>query len=269
MAERIPESLLEMHHHSALVAHYAALYGAKVMKLYKPVPQKEAWVGFDQAWTRTDLTQAQLHDALVSAVQVGGKSIGKFYVGEFLQFKVMDRKIRASKVMPSGFSTPYIRTELSLAPNKLTGISQHETLRRLSGVAGASVYYACPMLFESDEIWEQPADLTKLRLVDVKSSPSGWLTNESHHLIFQDAYASPLWCSDPLPATGLDFLQRPADFLPHTMSGEAAIEFIGACERAVRQAPDTERRQRDLIEEVALPSNYLPECFALYEFVRI
>lgn len=57
MSHWLPESLLEMHFHSALIAFYGAKYGGKFLKLYKPVPQKEAWVGFDQGWTHSDLTE--------------------------------------------------------------------------------------------------------------------------------------------------------------------------------------------------------------------
>ncbi|MBD2296857.1 hypothetical protein H6G06_26120 [Anabaena sphaerica FACHB-251] len=42
-----------MHFHRAIVKNYEKRFGAKFLRLLKPSPQKEAWVGFDQGWTKS------------------------------------------------------------------------------------------------------------------------------------------------------------------------------------------------------------------------
>src|SRR5258705_6436253 len=106
MSDWLPESLLEMHFHSALIQHYAKKFGAKFLRLYKPVPQKEAWLGFDQGWTRSNLTEEELFEALKGVIKASATSMPKFFLGEFLQFKVVDTLTRGSHKTPAGYSTP-------------------------------------------------------------------------------------------------------------------------------------------------------------------
>lgn len=198
MSEIITETLLEMHFHQALVENFANLYGAKFLRLLKPSTQQEVWVGFDQGWVNTSLTTEQLFNELRQTIQGQSSSVNNFYLGYFLQFKSVKRVTRQSKLMPANYNTPYFRSELSLTPNENTKLSQHETLLRLTAVNNANVYYACAMLFDLDEIYEQP-NLDRLRLVDVTTSPTGWATNQRYFITFQiENDTNPLWCSDPV-----------------------------------------------------------------------
>lgn len=265
MSNSLPESLLEMHFHSALIQHYVDTYKAKFLKLYKPVPQKEAWVGFDQGWTRSDLTEAELFEELKGTIQSSGTVINKFYLGEFLQFKVVEVMRRRSKNMPQVFTTPYYRSELSLKPNKSTRISQHETLLRLHNVRNAIVLYACCMVFSQEELWEIP-DLNKLRFVDIASAPSGWTTNEAHYILFKTMTdPNPLWCSEPTEGRsyGIDDLFEQKHY-PQKLTGQFATELIKNVAN-VAMAPI-----RDigggLSPKRSNITKYLPECFTLVEF---
>jgi hypothetical protein len=263
MAHWLPESLLEMHFHSALIAYYAKKFKGKFIRLYKPVPQKEAWVGFDQAWTSSDLSESELFNNLKAAIGSSTSSIKKFYLGEFLQFKVIETISRKSTRTPVGFSTPYLRSELSLTPNKHTGISQHETLLKLMMIKHAAVFYTCGMVFSEAELWQQPVDLKKLKFVDIKTAPSGWATNESHSVCFQNETAKPVWCSDPIPGNAFSISElSELERLPTALDGLAALTLIQDAANAIRNSDNIER----LFPERIQAARYLPTCFALLEF---
>ncbi|WP_157817974.1 hypothetical protein [Candidatus Thiodictyon syntrophicum] len=268
MSHWLPESLIEMHFHSALISYYSKKFSGKFIRLYKPVPQKEAWVGFDQGWTSSDLSELELFASLKAAIASQAKSINKFYLGEFLQFKVVDTVTRASKRMPAGFSTPYFRSELSLKPNKSTGISQHETLLRLKAIAKTAVFYTCGMVFEEADIWK-PADLSALRFVDIQTAPPGWATNEDHFIVFRNSTDStPMWCSEPLP--GISFsIEELAErqLLPLPLDGAAAAQLIQDSSRAVGGPEDG--NIADIFGRTNSHASRLPACFSLIEFERI
>jgi hypothetical protein len=205
MSEIVTEALLEMHFHSALVNHFKTKYGGKFLRLLKPSPQQEAWVGFDQGYARTSLTTRELFSELRGAIQNSSTKVKKFYFGFFMQFKCVDRIVRRSRLMPPHYDPPYYRSPLSLYPNKSTDLSQHETLLRLNGVLGATVQYACAMLFDPEDIWDKP-DLNKLRLVDISTAPPGWATNQQHFITFQtENDPSPFWCSEPVQGRSISF----------------------------------------------------------------
>ncbi len=205
MSEVITEALLEMHFHRAMVNRFCQQYGVNFLKLLKPSPKQEAWVGFDQGWVRTSITTSQLFTELQSAIRNQATAVNNFYFGFFLQFKVVDRMVRGSRHKPAHYTTPYFRSELSVHRNPTTGVSQHETLLRLSALPGASVSYACGMLFDIADIWQVPS-LDKLRCVDISTAPPGWATNQQHFLAFQtEVDPSPFWCSNPIEGNSVPF----------------------------------------------------------------
>lgn len=260
----LPESLLEMHFHRAIIKKYEKKFGIKFLRLLKPSLQREAWVGFDQGWTKSDLSEQDLFNQLRSVISTGRNQLSKFYFGEFLQFKIVQEVTRKSSSLPSGFSTPYYRSALSLKPNKTTHISQHETLVRLTKIKGASVYYACPMIFDLDELWDKP-NLKLLRFVDVTTAPSGWLTNEHHYLAFQSRTTSvPMWCSDPVEGRAFSEEERwESENHPRELSGEQAISLINN----VTEVFNNENNQ-GLIQGELFPRlvRYLLTSMCLYEF---
>jgi hypothetical protein len=140
----IVETLLEMHYHPAIVQMFAQTFGARFLRLFKPSTRAEAWVGFDQGWVLApSITNQQFNERLSQAIKVGATTVQGFYVGYFLQFKVLREMSRRSRYSPT-YGAPYLRSELSLTPNDFSGLSQHETLLRLSQVQNAFVYLRMP-----------------------------------------------------------------------------------------------------------------------------
>lgn len=239
MPEIVNEALLEMHFHSALVEKFSETYGAKFLKLLKPSPQQEAWIGFDQGWARTSLTSHELFQELKETIKNSSTSAKDFYFGFFLQFKIVDKMVRSSSLKPKLYTTPYYRSKLSLRVNPTTGLSQHETLLRLSQIKGASVNYACGMLFDIADIWEKP-DFAKLRFVDIIASPKGWASSERHFIAFQSPDdPSPLWCSDPVRGRGMsldEWAFKQEDRSPRRMTGKEVLKLINDSISAMRQS---------------------------------
>lgn len=272
MSEIITEALLEMHFHRALVERFRQQYGAAFLRLLKPSPKQEAWVGFDQGWVRTSVTTGQLFADLQAAIQSQATNVSNFYFGFFLQFKIVERMVRNSKLKPGHYITPYFRSELSLNPNSTTGISQHETLLRLNTVVGASVSYACGMLFDIADIWEAPR-VDKLRCVDISTSPAGWATNQRHFISFQtETDPSPLWCSEPIEGKSMSFDEWAfGDYhiSPKKMTGKEILNLIMATLEEIRRInkkrieameTDYRREQKDSFTKL------LPSSFTIIEF---
>ena len=154
-----------------------------------------------RAGVATKVDDRTFMSELRATIHEGSDEAESMYFGYFLQFKVIERALKTSRRSPDHYTAPYFRAKLSLKPNRTTRISQHETLVRLGEVPRAQVYYACPMLFTSDDLHEDPVELEKLRLIDIRSAPQGWNTDEPHYIIFQAAQdPGPLWCSEPISA---------------------------------------------------------------------
>ncbi len=265
--EMITEALLEMHFFRALVDLFKAVYGAHFLKLLKPSPNREAWVGFDQGWARTSLTTEQLFYQLRTGIQQQDQNVPGFYFGYFLQFKTVERMVRRSALMPQHYSPPYLRAELSLKPNRTTGLSQHETLLRLSDIKGASVDYACPMLFDIADIWEGP-DITKIRFVQISTSPPGWATNQRHFITLQnETDPNPFWQSEPIETksySAKEWVDLHTEIGPRKLSGgeaEALIESsVAEIKRASRKRGiRLDEDRKDFVTAI------IPPCFTLIE----
>lgn len=270
MFDIITEALLEMHFHHAIVEFFKSIYGVNFLRLLKPSAQQEAWVGFDQGWIHSTLTTQQLFDQLKQAIQAQDSLIDHFYLGYFLQFKIVKRLTRRSKLMPPGYNTPYFRSELSVRPVPSTGLSQHETLLRLNIIDSASVFYACAMMFELDDIYETP-DLSRLQCVDISSSPKGWATNQRHFITFQrEDDPTPLWCSDPVSAKAFSFENWASPELrvgPSTLTPQQVMELVQNAIRVITSKPISDRQQSSLFAmETTEPTNILPESFTIIEF---
>jgi hypothetical protein len=54
------------------------------------------------------------------------------------------------------------------------------------------------MIFSIEDVRRAPA-ISDLQFVDIRTAPSGWVTNEKHAICFQTPQAAPVWCSDPIP----------------------------------------------------------------------
>ncbi len=192
-----------MHYFRVLVRHYKSLFAGKKIEVFKPSTTSEHWYGFDQAYFRASVPKPKVIEDIKAHIHGTGTPTFISFRAFFLQFKVVEMVKKRSDLAPPLWTTPYYRSELYLEPNKKTGISQHEALRRLVSVPGASVSYACPMIFDENDTLKRPR-LADIRFVDVSSSPTGWLTTQRHFIAFQAPSSSPFWCSEPLEAKSLD-----------------------------------------------------------------
>ncbi len=257
----VVEALLEMHYHPAIVQMFAQTFGASFLRLFKPSTSTEAWVGFDQGWVAApSLTTQQLYERLGQAIQSGGSAVQGFYLGYFLQFRVLREMERRSRYSPT-YSAPYLRAELSLFPNPSSGLSQHETLLRLSQVEGAFVCYACPRLFDLDQIYDPP-DLDTVEIVDVRQAPAGWQSPERHFLAFQRSSPStPEWLSEPVEAKSFACSEwaRNQNLLPVRRTGAEIMTLIqdSAAALSVGQDLDVHHTRR------------IPQSLTILEFAVV
>jgi hypothetical protein len=188
-----------MHFHPAMVELMRHRHGADTVRLLKPSPGKEAYLGFDQGWAHAAPTTVDLLGEIEAFLNTGGPQ-PTIYLAYFLQFKTVDEMVRKSSFKPAGFVLPYFRSELRMKASKRARYSQHELLVRLCKIPTAKVYYACGMMFSVDEVWDAP-DLNKLRMVDVRSAPV--LGAGRHFLCFRKKDSDGDWCSEPVPASSI------------------------------------------------------------------
>lgn len=239
----ISESLLEMHYFRMLVRRYARMLGRNI-EVFKPSTIAERWFGFDQAYFTSNVSRPRVIQDLRSYISSGATPRFSTFRAFLLQFKVVEIAKKRSRHTPAGWTAPYYRSELYLTPNRNTGISQHEALRRLSGLPGASVAYVCPMIFDAADVIVRPR-FSDLRFVDVASSPGGWITTEPHFITFQDISSNPMWCSSPIAGKALSIaevyqqakplnaeelvglLARYEDALKHPEKGELEYDWFG------------------------------------------
>ena len=197
---KINEAVLEMHfHHSILELFRNTLgLGKGAFNFYKYSPQRECFVGFDQAFVKTDLSPDNLFQELKNSAINNGYNLSNFFIGLFMQYKVVKEMAKRSRVTPPQIITnPHFRISLDTKKNIRTGVSQHELLFNLNNQNdGAFVYYACPFVFDYSELYVKNADLSKLRLADLASCPSIYSDNDSHFVYYRDELSPPIWCSE-------------------------------------------------------------------------
>lgn len=197
----INETVLEMHYHRPLMDLFRTTFGVGPggqINFFKYSPQKECFVGFDQAYVMTDLGVDDFFNTLRRSAMSNNYRLDEVFVGYFLQFKVVKPMQRLTRYTPPQVvNRPYYRVDLDTKKNVNTGLSQHELLFNLSQNQGAMVYYACPMLFEHWELYEVEVDFEKLRLADFQSCPESYSDNDSHYIFFNDTNDEPIWRSEP------------------------------------------------------------------------
>jgi len=258
----LTEALLEMHFHRALVALFEEHFGRKVLQLMKPSQRREALLGFDQGWVRTEIPLSYLRKQLAEAISKSSSQVQSLYVGYFLQFKRVikikqrprDQQLR--QIIPMG---PSLRAKLDMVPNKATNRSQHETLLRLAGIVGCDVNYACPMMFSVDEVYDEP-NLDLLRIVPLAGAPTGYASNQEHYICFQDELAPAIWCSDPVQ--GESFSAREWIGRNRSLLRLDAVGLLGLLDRLL--SAQLEERERSFGE-----GPLLPQSLTLVEFGEV
>ena len=198
----ITETVLEMHYHRPLMDLFRQTYGlgsAGKFNFYKYSPQREVFLGFDQAFAMTELTDDQFFEQMKSSAMNNGYKLSSRFIAYFLQFKVVtELQKRQKKTPPQIKSKPHYRASLDTTKNDNTGFSQHELLYNLNKNDGAMVYYACPMIFEKSDLYEVNVRLDPLQLVDLDSCPSDFTDNSKHYIYFDQKQSQPIWCSEPI-----------------------------------------------------------------------
>lgn len=194
----IAESLLECRYFDLPRIHFREILGAERFRILKPTQRREKWLGFDQGWFAAEQVGEELETSIRSFIQDQKAPDEPIYRAVFLQYKVVEHR-RTRRGAPDGWSAPWYCSHLSLDADPDTGISQHETLFRLSKLPEAEVAYACPMIFSHDEVVDDPK-IEELRFVDIKSAQEGWLTSGGHKIAFQSKDGAPFWCSEPIEA---------------------------------------------------------------------
>src|SRR6266705_625173 len=197
----ITETVLEMHFHRPIMDLIRDTFGVGPtgqMNFYKWSPQKECFVGFDQAYVKTQLTDDEFFNLLKTSAASSSYKLDDLLFGYFLQFKVVRiGQKRGIYTPPQIAKFPHYLAELSTTKNKRTGVSQHELLYRLSKNKSAFVYYACPMMFDKTDLYEIDVSLDKLRLVDLGTCQDIYDDNDNHYIYFDDPTSVPIWKSEP------------------------------------------------------------------------
>jgi hypothetical protein len=229
VTHRITEALLEMHYYRAIVEHFAGLLGGTFLRILKPSPSNEAWLGFDQGFLYSELSTKDLFKELQTAISTEQSANNFFYLGFFLQFKRVVKGLRKGKHCPTHYYTPFYRAQLDLRPNPATRISQHETLLRLRSIDNAYVAYACPMLFDDDDI-RQPVDLNTLRIKSLMDAPTDWLQDSTHFICFQAPDdPNPIWKSEESEGQSdsfEDWASGHLDYSPRPLHADQVLDLL-------------------------------------------
>lgn len=223
---RIVEALLEALFFQPLrelFDEWAKDRGMKLLRIFKPSQQDEKFLGFDYAWASSEVGYRQYISDLSKAIRAGSSSV--LYFGFFLQYKVGEPVLRLS-AHPSlkSHKLPMCRFALDTIRDKKGNLSQHELLKRLSGLAGAQVYYSVPEIFSPDEL-PQRVELKMLRLFQVDQNSPLLNDNTPHNVYFKPSTDDAIWCSDPIP-----FKSNTAAVLAERiepMSAEQFMDFLG------------------------------------------
>lgn len=196
------ETVLEMHYHRALLDAFSQIYGLGArghFNFYKYSTQRECFIGFDQAYIKSELSQEDMFELLKNAAKNNGCQLPDLFLGYFLQFKVVKKMAKRSKITPPVIQNrPHFRVELDTIKNANTGFSQHEILYLLNKNTGAMTYYACPMIFDQSSLYDIDVDLNELQLADLSTCPSEYIDNGNHYIYFNTTTSDPVWCSDPV-----------------------------------------------------------------------
>lgn len=222
----ISETVLEMHYHRPIMDAIRDTIGVGPqgsVSFYKYSTQRECFVGFDQAYAVSELSEHEFFNLVKDAAQSKSPCayLSDQFLGYFLQFKVVKRMERFSRYTPRMITNkPHYRVSLDTTKNASTGLSQHELLFNLSQNAGALVYYACPMIFDKASLYEVDVDLASLRLTDFDDCVDPYLDNDNHFIFFNDQIADPVWCSDPVRGTAISA----SDFATKLVEKEVSVD---------------------------------------------
>jgi hypothetical protein len=252
------ETVFEMHFHRPLIDLFRRECGLGVntaINFYKYSPQKEVFIGFDQAYAMSEQSDQEFYQELSDAAINRGYRLRTTYIAYFLQFKVVSRLMRRQGKTPPQIATnPHFRSSLDTTRNERSGSSQHELLFDLNKNENAFVYYACPMIFDKADLYATTVDLGLLRLVDLSSCPSSYSDNEKHYIYFGNPDSVPIWCSDPVVGSALapvDFVELMLAQLRVASQQESASQVLKILEHVRAYGSDREGMKNSSSEKHA------------------
>jgi hypothetical protein len=252
------ETVFEMHFHRPLIDLFRRECGLGVntaFNFYKYSPQKEAFIGFDQAFAMTEQSDQEFYQELRDAAMNRGYRLRTNYIAYFLQFKVVSRLMRRQAKTPPQIATnPHFRSSLDTTRNERSGFSQHELLFDLNRNANAFVYYACPMIFDKADLYATTVDLGLLRLADISSCPSSHCDNEKHYIYFENPDSDPIWCSEPVVGRALapvDLVEQILAQMSSLSQEESASQVLKILEYVRGYGSDREGMRNFLTEKYA------------------
>ncbi|MDX5475003.1 MAG: hypothetical protein LPK00_05645 [Bacillaceae bacterium] len=266
---RLNESLLEMVYFFPMKAEFEYILGKKVNAIYKPSPQKEAWLGFDQAWTNEEISEDEFYEIL------GNKGKTPRFLAYIMQFKVVEKQKHYKKkartfTVPSHYNDGdlYYRSPLKTEPSNKGTTSQHELLLNIkSEFEFIEVYYACPMLFSQSDLFHPDfmKDENKFRkhllellvLVDVDTAPdpstSSWKSSGNHHIMWQDKSGSDIyWCSEPKKGKKDTFKEWIEGLDQKIMSNEQLIVSLKELKGIKPDKEDEQQAFRDVYSKLTI-----------------
>ena len=233
----LDEALLEALYFKPLrdmFEHWAATNGLSFVKILKPSRAEEKLLGFDYGWVTTSLTIRQYVSDLKKEMK---NPTGKKFDAYFMQYKVGKRlKNSTSRLRKTGVSLPACSCELKTRRISPSEPSQHEVLKKLSGVPGASVCYSVPEIFSEDDL-PRDARIEDLRMFGVDNLTPLYADNLPHHIFFKPGSNKATWASDPVNFTSQTV---PEFFGGHKMmSAEQMLELIGEFGAALQEVGST------------------------------
>lgn len=251
------ESTLEAHFHKPLMELFRTTFGlgrGGSMNYYKYSPQRECFVGFDQAFVQTELSEEDFFNLLRGAANNSYQlPQNAQFLGYYLQYKVVSEMKTRSLYTPNAIrSMPHFRVNLDTTRNYNTGRSQHETLYNLSRNRGALVYYACPMVFDKEDLYGD-ADLDRLVLGDLNTCPSAYTDQERHFIYFDSPNQNPLWCSNPIEGKFIrikEFAQRLKIELGKRSPVESRMEVYDMLRELPLSFRDNELKRRKIYRKM-------------------
>lgn len=225
----ISETVLEMHYHRPIMDAIRETIGVGPqgsVSFYKYSTQRECFVGFDQAYAVSELSEDEFFNLVKDAAQSKRPHLKDQFFGYFLQFKVVKKMENFSRYTPKVIAKkPHYRVSLDTTKNANTGLSQHELLFNLNQNTGALVYYACPMIFDKASLYEINVDLDSLRLADFNDCASPYLDNDNHFIFFNDKTDDPIWCSEPVRGTAISAREFATKIVEKEVSLDRAAEM--------------------------------------------
>ena len=209
---KVNEALLEIIYFVPLREMFEEYLNQSIKSIYKPSQQKEAVLGFDQAWITEEMTEEEFE-----AYLTGSGRESSFYA-YLLQFKIVTKQKISSNAkftIHNSMRDPYCRSLLSTTRSNSGSnrdFSQHEFLYQWKhNHNNMEVYYACPMVFDTARLFSPNLNeylLNNLVLADLSSSPNpeseSWHLHKKHHLMWNDnlleetSVEEIYWCSDPM-----------------------------------------------------------------------